>query len=333
MVEVAEADVELTGGIRWAIALHGGAGNRSRQMEAQERESLEQSLRQALIAGTKILSTAGSALDAVEAVVVMLEDDPRFNAGKGAVFNRVGAHELDASIMDGATLRCGAVAAVKFQKNPIKAARLVMERSPHVLLAGDGADRFAIENGCQRVGQDYFYTPGRFRELQDALKKAGLEPPAEPAYFANPHPTDGPSPEGGGGTVGCVALDTRGNLAAATSTGGLTGKLPGRIGDTPICGAGTYANNKSCAVSATGRGEEYIRHSIAAKVAWLMDERQLTVDAAVRYCLNDILQPGDGGMIAVDRQGHVSMRATTSALPRGAADSTGRFETAIWISP
>ena len=234
--------------------------------------------------------------------------------------------------MDGARLRCGAVAGVRLQKNPIKAARLVMERSPHVLLAGDGADRFAIENGSQRVGQDYFYTRGRFRELQDTLKKSGLEPLTQPAYFANPHPTDGPPLEGGG-TVGCVALDVRGNLAAATSTGGLTGKLPGRIGDTPICGAGTYANNKSCAVSATGRGEEYIRHSIAAQVAWLMEERQLTVDAAVRYCLSDILQPGDGGLIAVDRQGHVSMRATTSALPRGAADSTGRFETAIWISP
>jgi beta-aspartyl-peptidase (threonine type) len=206
-----------------------------------------------------------------------------------------------------------------------------MERSPHVLLTGDGADRFAIENGCERVGQDYFYTDRRFRELQEALKSAGLEPLAKPAYVVDPPPTDGPALEATDGTVGCVALDSRRNLAAATSTGGLTGKLPGRIGDTPICGAGNYANNKSCAVSATGKGEEFIRHSIAAKVAWLMQERQLSVDEAVRYCLDDILQPGDGGMIAVDRQGQISMRATTSAMPRGAADSTGRFDIAIWI--
>jgi beta-aspartyl-peptidase (threonine type) len=272
-------------------------------------------------------------LDAVEAVVVVLEDDPQFNAGKGAVFNRAGGHELDASIMDGATLRCGAVAGVRFQKNPVKAARLIMERSPHVLLAGEGADRFAIEHGGERVGQDYFYTEGRFRELQEALAIAGLEPLAKPAYAIDPQPTAGPALEGDGGTVGCVALDASGNLAAATSTGGLTGKLTGRIGDTPICGAGTYANNRSCAVSATGKGEEFIRHSVAAKVAWLMDERRSTVDEAVRHCLHEILQPGDGGLIAVDRQGQVSMRATTSAMPRGVADSTGRFEIAIWMDP
>ncbi|MEX2309035.1 MAG: isoaspartyl peptidase/L-asparaginase [Pirellulales bacterium] len=318
---------------RWAIALHGGAGNRSREMDRDERESLERSLRGGLNAGKDILSSGGSSLDVVEAVVVMLEDDPQFNAGKGAVFNRVGAHELDASIMDGSTLRCGAVAGVKFVKNPIKAARLVMERSPHVLLAGEGADQFAIENGCERVTQDYFYTDRRFREMQDALAKQGLEPLAKPAYSIHPHdpPTsDKPALEGAGGTVGCVALDSRGHLAAATSTGGLTGKLPGRVGDTAICGAGNYAN-KNCAVSATGRGEQYIRHSIAAKVAWLMAERRLTVDEAVRHCLDEILKPGDGGMIALDRDGKVSMHATTAAMPRGFADSTGRFELAIWI--
>jgi beta-aspartyl-peptidase (threonine type) len=318
---------------RWAIAVHGGAGSLSPDMDRQQRESLERSLRRALTAGKRMLASGDSALDAVEAVVTLLEDDPQFNAGKGAVFTRAGTHELDASIMDGAKLRCGAVAGVKFQKNPIKVARLVMERTSHVLLAGEGADAFATEARRERVTQDYFYTDRRFRELQEALAKMGLQPLEKPPY---PVPVDPPSTksaaqDGVEGTVGCVALDSRGNLAAATSTGGLTGKLPGRIGDTPICGAGTYANNKNCAVSCTGKGEEYIRHSIAARIAMLMDERRLRLDESVDYCLNKMLRPGDGGMIAVDREGHISMRATTTAMPRAVADSSGRFETAIWI--
>jgi beta-aspartyl-peptidase (threonine type) len=300
-------------------------------MAGAERASMERSLQRALTTGKQILSGGGAAVDAAEAVVALLEDDPQFNAGKGAVFNRAGAHELDASIMDGATLRCGAVAGIKFQKNPIKVARLVMERTPHVLLAGEGADRFAVENGGERVGQEYFYTDHRFRELQEALLKQDLRPPSKPAYPAGPQSPGEDSHEAPSGTVGCVALDTQGNLAAATSTGGLTGKLPGRIGDTPICGAGTYANNKNCAVSATGKGEEFIRHSVAAKVAWLMDERKLNVDEAVRYSLDEILPPGSGGLIAVDREGRVSMRASTAAMPRGVADSAGRFEVAIEI--
>jgi beta-aspartyl-peptidase (threonine type) len=317
---------------RWAIAIHGGAGSLLPGLDRVRRDSLEQSLRQALQAGTKILSTGGSALDAVETVVVMLEDDPQFNAGKGAVFTRAGTHELDASIMDGARLRCGGVAGIRFQKNPIKVARLVMEHTPHVLLAGEGADAFASEQRQERVAQDYFYTNRRFRELQKALAEMGEKPLEKPAY---PLPvdsrTDIPGEDGPSGTVGCVALDSRGNLAAATSTGGLTGKLPGRVGDTPICGAGTYANNENCAVSCTGKGEQFIRNSIAARVAVLMDERGFNVDESVSYCLNEILEPGDGGIIAVDRQGRISMRATTGAMPRGVADSAGRLETAIGI--
>jgi beta-aspartyl-peptidase (threonine type) len=316
----------------WAIAIHGGAGRLSPDMDRQQRDSLEQSLRQALQAGTKILSTGGSALDAAETIVVMLEDDPQFNAGKGAVFTRDGTHELDASIMDGATLRCGGVAGLKYQKNPIKVARLVMEHTPHVLLAGEGAEAFAGEQRQQRVAQDYFYTNRRFRELQRALAKKGHKPLEKPAYPLRVDSRTGrPGEEGPGGTVGCVALDACGNLAAATSTGGLTGKLPGRVGDTPICGAGTYANNENCAVSCTGKGEQYVRHSIAARVAMLMNERGLNVDESVSHCLNEILEPGDGGIIAVDRQGRISMRATTGTMPRGVADSTGRFETAIAI--
>ncbi|HEY3395620.1 MAG TPA: isoaspartyl peptidase/L-asparaginase [Lacipirellulaceae bacterium] len=318
---------------RWAIALHGGAGKRSREMSADVRVKLDRALQNALTAGKRILSEGGSSLDAVEAVVVMLEDDPQFNAGRGAVFNRAGEHELDASIMDGATLRCGAVTGVKHQKNPIKAARLVMERTPHILLAGGEADAFARENGLAHVEQSYFYTPQRFKDLQDALGKLNLEKLKAPAYPISPEPQSAPvrQAEGGAGTVGCVALDMHGNLAAATSTGGLSGKMPGRIGDTPVIGAGNYANNESCAVSGTGIGEQYIRHSISAKVAWLVAERRLSLDEAVHHCLHEVLQPGDGGIIAVDRHGRISLEATTNSMPRGAADSSGRFETAIWM--
>jgi beta-aspartyl-peptidase (threonine type) len=317
----------------WAIALHGGAGKRSRDMSRAARERLDRALRDTLTAGKEILSKGGSSLNAVEAVVVMLEDDPQFNAGRGAVFTRAGEHELDASIMDGATLRCGAVAGVKFQKNPIKAARLVMERTPHILLAGGEADAFGRENGLEQVKQSYFYTPHRFNDLQEALDKAGVARLKTPAYqipqqAATSQETQA---EGGSGTVGCVALDMHGNLAAATSTGGLSGKMSGRIGDTPIIGAGNYANNESCAASGTGIGEQFIRHSISAKVAWLVAERQLSLEDAVRHCLHEVLQPGDGGIIAVDRQGRISLQATTDSMPRGAADSTGRFETSIWM--
>jgi beta-aspartyl-peptidase (threonine type) len=301
-------------------------------MTADEQAALDRSLRAALAAGQKILAANGSALDAVEAVVMALEDGPQFNAGRGAVFTRDGTHELDAAIMDGATLRTGAVAGVTTAKNPIRAARRVMERSPHVLLVGAGADDFAASNECEIVGQAYFFTARRFRELEDFRAGAKLPPMGAPAY-GMPDAQTGvaqPVPADAGGTVGCVALDMAGRLAAATSTGGMTGKLPGRVGDAPICGAGTFADG-ACAVSCTGKGEEFIRHGIARRVAWLIAERQLSVDEAARQCLEDVLQPGDGGLIAIDRNGQISLRATTPAMPRGVADSTGRVETAIWF--
>ena len=326
-------DREQTAQGRWAIALHGGAGKRSRDMSREARERIEGALRDALTAGKEILSKGGSSLDAVEAVVVMLEDDPQFNAGRGAVFTRSGEHELDASIMDGATLRCGAVAGVKYQKNPIEAARLVMERTPHILLAGAHADAFGRENGLEQAEQSYFYTENRFNDLQQALDKSGLKRLKAPAYpiAHKPASLEESPAEDGSGTVGCVALDMQGNLAAATSTGGLSGKMPGRVGDTPVIGAGNYANNESCAVSGTGIGEQFIRHSVSAKVAWLVADRELSLDDAVRHCLQEVLQPGDGGIIAVDREARISLQATTESMPRGAADSTGRFETAIWM--
>jgi beta-aspartyl-peptidase (threonine type) len=319
--------------IRWAIALHTGAGSWARDLKPEDREPLEQSLRTALTLGKDVLAQGGTALDAVEKVVVALEDDPRFNAGKGAVFTRAGTHELDASIMDGKTLRCGAVGGVNSQKNPVKVARLVMERTPHILLSGDEADAFGAKNGCEQVTQDYFYTEKRFRQLQEALKKEGLNPLTKPAYPMKDSAASAVEPTSDGlrGTVGCVALDSHGNVAAATSTGGLSGKMPGRLGDTPIIGAGNYADNKSCAVSGTGKGEEFIRHSIAVRVGLLMQERKVALAEAVRICVHEVLRPGDGGVIAVDRKGHVSMQSNTGAMPRAMADSTGRFETAIWF--
>lgn len=317
---------------RWALAVHGGAGKWSRDMPAEEREAVQRSLRAALEAGRKILAAKGSALDAVETVVTMFEDDPQFNAGRGAVFTQAGGHELDACIMDGATLHTGAVAGVTTVKNPVRAARAVMERSPHVLLVGAGADVFAAANGCERVTQDYFFTARRFQELEQFRSAAGLPPLGKPPYGL---PGDGnkggqPVPKDAGGTVGCVALDMAGRLAAATSTGGMTGKLPGRTGDAPICGAGTFAD-ATCAVSCTGKGEEFIRQGIARRVAWLVVERPMAVDDAARICLEEVLQPGDGGLIAIDREGRISLRATTDAMPRGAVDSSGRLETAIWF--
>ena len=219
----AESTSESAAVADWAIALHGGAGRRSREMSSQERHALGQSLLDALASGQDILASGGAALDAVEAVVIRLENDPQFNAGKGAVFTRAGEHELDASMMDGATLRGGAVAGVKYQKNPITAARLVMEHTRHLLLAGDSADRFAAQHGGQRVEQQYFYTARRFNELQSALTKAGLELLPSPAYPLNDSSSQLPgstSIQNIGGTVGCVARDVHGNLAAATSTGG-----------------------------------------------------------------------------------------------------------------
>lgn len=319
---------------KWVIVLHGGAGSTARDLKPEEREAMEQSLRARITVGKDILAKGGTALDAVEAVVVALEDDPRFNAGKGAVFTRAGTHELDASIMDGATMHCGAVGGVKAQKNPIKVARLVMERTPHILLTGEKADAFGKDNGCEQVTQDYYFTERRFRQLQEFLKKEKLQPLEKPAYPVklSAAATVEPIEEETRGTVGCVALDSHGNLAAATSTGGLTGKMPGRIGDTPIIGAGNYAN-KTCAVSGTGKGDEFIRNSITVRVALLMEERKVPLREAVRICVEDVLKPGDGGIIAVDREGNVSMQSNTSAMPRAVADSSGRLETAIWFEP
>jgi beta-aspartyl-peptidase (threonine type) len=308
----AEAAPDETVRREWAIAIHGGAGTPERDMPEVDRAGYVQSLEAALRAGADLLDAGGTSLDAVELAVRMLEDDPRFNAGHGAVFTADGGHELDASIMDGATLACGAVGSVRTVRNPVSLARLVMEKTRHVLLVGEGAEAFATRMGVERVENADLDTDERRRALERFL--------SEGTTFDRE----------GGGTGGAVALDRNGNLAAATSTGGLTGKMAGRIGDTPIVGAGTFADNRTCAVSGTGVGEEFIRHGIARRIGTLMTYESLSLEEAARRTVHEVLRPGEGGIIAVGRDGTIAMEYNTAGMFRGAADSTGRFEARIW---
>ncbi len=294
----------------WKLVIHGGAGTIERaKMTAQKDAAIRAGLNGALDAGSKILAGGGHALDAVEAAVRVLEDDPNFNAGRGAVLTYEGTHELDASIMDGRTRSAGAVAGVNATKNPIALARAVMEKSPHVFLAGDGADLFSKEQGLEQVPNSYFSTPERQRQLEDmkANKVGALE--IEYKY----------------GTVGAVALDARGHVASATSTGGMTGKRWGRIGDSPLIGAGTYADDRACAVSATGAGEYFIRtgaaHEICARVRLKGETPQVAADAV----LAEIKQlGGTGGVIVLTPKGERIYSFNTSGMYRGMADQTGR---------
>ncbi len=290
----------------WALALHGGAGHISKDMKPTRADAYRTSLQRALELGRTILAKRGTSLDAVEAVVRALEDDKLFNAGKGAVYTHSGKHELDAAIMNGATLECGAVAGVRTVRNPISLARLVMEKSTHVFLAGPGAHSFARSQGVPVVDNRWFDTRRRRNKWQRTLLAEEL------------------------GTVGCVALDTHGHLAAATSTGGVTNKRWGRVGDSPIIGAGTYANDRNCAVSCTGRGEQFIRNTVARDVAALVEYRAMPLADAAHGVIDGKLQPGDGGLIAVSKSGEIALVFNSAGMYRGAADSSGRFETAIW---
>jgi beta-aspartyl-peptidase (threonine type) len=293
---------------QWAIAIHGGAGTIPKTMPEAKKQEYLRSLDQALKTGKEVLQQGGTSLDAVEKVIRFLEDDPLFNAGKGAVYTHEGTHELDAAIMDGRDLSCGSVAALKTVKNPISLARLVKEKSPHVFLVGEGAEAFASQMKVERVPNSWFDTPERYQQLQEALK----EEPKE-------H-----------GTVGCVALDTHGNLAAGTSTGGLTNKRFGRLGDVPVIGAGTYANNKTCALSATGIGEEFIKHTVSHDISALMEYKGLSLQAAMDQVIHHKLKPGDGGVIGVAHDGSLALVFSSEGMYRGAADSNGRFEVRIW---
>ena len=292
-----------------AMVVHGGAGTILREEMTREREQeYRGKLSQALQAGQKILDGGGSSLDAVEAAIVVMEDSPLFNAGKGAVFNSQGEHELDASIMEGAGLKAGAVAGVRKIKNPIRAARAVMEKSPHVLMSGDGAEEFAQEQGIEFVEPDYFFDQKRWEQLQKARgeKRQALDH----SLFRD---------EEKFGTVGAVALDRKGNLAAGTSTGGMTNKKFGRVGDSPIIGAGTYADNRTCAVSCTGHGEYFIRTAAAHEVSALMAHKEWKIQRAVDEVIHKQIGGlgGSGGAIALDARGNVAMSFNTPGMYRG----------------
>ena len=315
----------------WTLVIHGGAGTISKTMPAEQREACLASLRTALSAGVKILDEGGAALDAVEQVVRILEDDPKFNAGKGAVYDAAGGHSLDAAVMDGRTLAGGAVAGVRTVRNPVSLARLVMEKTKHVLLIGDGAETFADEMKVERVDPKWFDTEARYKQWRKVVEDETQRPQRE-AENADPVPERDAHGTGQGkhGTVGAVARDSHGNLAAATSTGGLTNKKFGRVGDTPILGAGTYADDRTCAVSGTGIGEEYIRHAVGHAVSARMELAKQTLDQAARSVVFETLKPGDGGLIAVDHDGNAVLLFNTEGMYRGVVDSTGKSEVAIW---
>ena len=302
----------------YAIAIHGGAGAVPRATLLPEREAgYRRGLETALDGGYAVLERGGSSLDAVTAAVRLLEDDPLFNAGRGAALTRDGAAELDAAIMDGRQMRAGAVASVRHVRNPIELARRVMEKSRHVLLVGAGAEEFALEEKFVLVPNHYFRTAERLEQLESEQRGARV------SDLVPPPPQ---------GTVGAVARDAEGNLAAATSTGGMTNKRPGRVGDSPIIGAGTYARNGVCAVSATGHGEYFIRAVAAYHVCAAVQYRSLTLQQAVHEMLHSILRGlgGDGGLIAVDRDGQIVMDFSTEGMFRGARDARGRRDIAIY---
>lgn len=317
---------------RIGFVIHGGAGVITKGSLTPEREAeYRAKLQEALLAGYKLLQEGRPALDAVEAAIRIMEDSPLFNAGKGAVFTNDGKNELDSSIMDGKTLAAGAAAGLHHVKNPIVLARAVMEKSPHVMMAGDGAEKFAKEQNIELVDEKYFFTQPRWDSLQRILKeekekeekeKAGQKKPGTTSWLS---PTN-LKPENKFGTVGAVALDKDGNLAAGTSTGGMTNKKYGRIGDAPIIGAGTYANNATCAVSGTGWGEFFIRLGVARDISSLMEYRAMPVQQAVDLVIKTKLQNagGDGGVIAIDKFGNIGISFNSEGMYRAYIDSEGR---------
>ena len=300
----------------WALAIHGGAGVIARGDLTPEKETAYRAaMLTAMDAGTKVLNRGGSSLDAVEATIRVLEDDPLFNAGRGAVFTAEGRNELDASIMDGTTRKAGAVAGVTRTRNPISLARTVMEKSPHVMLAREGADQFSVEQGLEQVDPGYFRTEQRWQQLLDWRR--------DNAKLLDPTHSRG--------TVGAVAIDVHGHVAAGTSTGGMTGKRWGRIGDSPVVGAGTYAADGNCAVSATGSGEFFIRTSAARqlcdRIAWRGDSVQVAAAATIA----DIgTIGGDGGLIAIDGHGNIAFAMNSSGMYRGWVTSSLAPATAIY---
>lgn len=299
----------------YALAIHGGAGViRKTDMSAEKDAACRAALDSALTVGETVLKNGGTAPDAVTAAVAWLEDCPLFNAGRGAVFTHEGRNELDASIMDGSNEMAGAAGGVTIVKNPVKLARAIMEKSPHVLLTGRGAEQFAIENGLDTVSADWFFTQDRWNSLQKELE-------AEKKNNAQGNSLQTQNPDYKFGTVGCVALDRNGNLAAATSTGGMTNKRWNRLGDSPVIGAGTYASNAACAVSCTGHGEYFIRYAVAHDVFARMVYGGLSLqDAADQIVMKKLVEKGgEGGLIAVDKNGNIAMPFNSEGMFRGYA--------------
>jgi len=320
---------------KWAVVLHGGAGVIERShMDPKTEAAYRADLKTALQKAADTLDKGGSALDAVEAAIRYMEDDPLFNAGRGAVFTAAGKNELDAAIMDGSDLKAGAVAGVTRTRHPISLARAVMEKSPHVMLIGNGADEFASEHGLEMVDPSFFFTERRWQGLVNELKQEGKPIPPRPAG-APPAPVGKPSadlmfpiesPEAHKfGTVGVVALDKQGNIAAGTSTGGLTAKMWGRVGDSPIIGAGTYADNRSCAVSGTGTGEYFIRLTVARTICALVQYKGMSLQAAadevIQHQLTDM--KGDGGIIAIDTAGDMVWSFNSEGMYRARVSEGG----------
>lgn len=318
---------------KWGIVIHGGAGTIRRESMSPEREAeYRAALTEALRAGHAVLERGGSSLDAVAAAINIMEDSPLFNAGKGAVFTHAGTNELDAAIMHGPTLQAGAVAGLRHVKNPIDLARAVMEESPHVMMIGEGAEAFAKEQGVELVPASYFYTEARWRALQRAIERE--QGKAGTASLRFDPARDLPSDDRKFGTVGAVALDRNGELAAGTSTGGMTNKRWGRVGDVPVIGAGTYAS-PNCAVSATGHGEYFIRYTVARDICARMQYLGVPIESAAETVVMDVLVEagGEGGIIALDGSGDVTMTFNSPGMYRGYMGPDGEPLVAIFKEP
>lgn len=323
----------------WAIVVHGGAGVIERSALGPEGDSeYRAGLKHAIEAGSAVLDKGGSSLDAVEAAINVLEDDPHFNAGRGAVFSAEGKNEMDSSIMDGSNLKAGAVAGISRTRHPISAARAVMEKSPHVMIAGPGADAFAARVGLEQQEPSFFFTESRWQALVKQLQKDGKPVPPRPAgvpaagKLIPVAQLDESSDSHQYGTVGVVALDRQGNIAAGTSTGGMQGKMPGRVGDSPIIGAGTYASNQSCAVSGTGTGEYYIRLGVAREICNLVYFRGMKLQDAADQVIHKELEAlhGDGGVIAITPDGQLAWSFNTPGMFRARLVEGGKLQMGVY---
>jgi len=322
---------------KFTLVIHGGAGTILKKNMTPEKElNYKEKLNEALMAGYAVLSKGGSSIDAVEASIMIMEDSPLFNAGKGAVFTNEGKNEMDASIMDGRTLEAGSVAMINTIKNPITAARAVMEKSPHVMMVGEGAVKFAKEQNIEIVDSSYFYDEKRYQQWQNI--KGSIETELDHSEDRAENTQDQFNAEFAEpvdekfGTVGAVAIDKKGNIAAGTSTGGMTNKMYGRVGDSPIIGAGTYANNKTCGVSSTGHGEYFIRAVVAYDISAIMEHKGVSLQEAADEVIHKKLPElgGTGGIISVDSDGNFALTFNTEGMYRGSIREDGKPSVAIY---